>query len=84
MTSIRALIAKEFLDLRRNRAALVPVAMITMLSLGPAVRGHDRHSRRHRLSRSATIRDCGGSAPLSVRTTCRRTAASSCSCSSSS
>ena len=33
MTSIRALIAKEFLDLRRNRAALVPVAMITMLSL---------------------------------------------------
>ena len=29
----RALVAKEFLDLRRNRAALVPVAMITVLSL---------------------------------------------------
>ena len=33
MKSLRALIAKEFLDLRRNRAALVPVAMITVLSL---------------------------------------------------
>ena len=29
----RALVAKEFLDLRRNRAALLPVAVITVLSL---------------------------------------------------
>jgi len=34
MRRVRALLAKEFLDLRRNRAALVPVAMITVLSLG--------------------------------------------------
>ena len=33
MKRVRALLAKEFLDLRRNRAALVPVAMITVLSL---------------------------------------------------
>ena len=33
MRPVRALIAKEFLDLRRNRAALVPVAMITAMSL---------------------------------------------------
>ncbi len=30
---IRALIAKEFLDLARNRAALVPVVLVTLLSL---------------------------------------------------
>ncbi len=33
MRAVRTLTAKEFLDLRRNRAALVPVAMITILSL---------------------------------------------------
>ena len=33
MTRVRALLAREFLDLRRNRGALVPVAMITALSL---------------------------------------------------
>ncbi len=33
MRAVRVLIAKEFLDLGRNRAALVPVAMITILSL---------------------------------------------------
>jgi ABC-2 type transport system permease protein len=31
--SIRALLAKEFLDLRRNSAALVPVALVTMSSI---------------------------------------------------
>ena len=49
MKRVRALLAKEFLDLRRNRAALVPVAMITGLSLAipfaviigiPVVTGH--------------------------------------------
>jgi ABC-2 type transport system permease protein len=33
MTRIRALLAKEFLDIARNRAALVPVAIVTVLSL---------------------------------------------------
>jgi ABC-2 type transport system permease protein len=33
MKPVRALLAKEFLDLRRNRGALIPVAMITVLSL---------------------------------------------------
>jgi ABC-2 type transport system permease protein len=33
MNRARALLAKEFLDLRRNQAALIPVAMITVLSL---------------------------------------------------
>lgn len=33
MTRVRALVAKEFIDLRRNRAALLPVALIMALSL---------------------------------------------------
>lgn len=33
MTRIRTLITKEFLDLARNRAALVPVVLVTVLSL---------------------------------------------------
>lgn len=33
MTRIRALLSKEFLDIARNRAALVPVAIVTVLSL---------------------------------------------------
>jgi ABC-2 type transport system permease protein len=33
MTRIQALVAKEFLDLRRNRAVLLPVALVTLLSL---------------------------------------------------
>ena len=33
MTRVRALIAKEILDLRRNRAALVPVVIVTIMSL---------------------------------------------------
>jgi ABC-2 type transport system permease protein len=33
MTRIRALLAKEFLDIARNRAALVPVAIVTLISL---------------------------------------------------
>jgi ABC-2 type transport system permease protein len=46
---VRALIAKEFLDLARNRTALVPVVLVTVLSLAlpfgiaiivPALTGH--------------------------------------------
>jgi len=33
MTRLQALVAKELLDLRRNRAALLPVAIITVLAL---------------------------------------------------
>jgi ABC-2 type transport system permease protein len=33
MTRIRALLRKEFLDIARNRGALVPVAIVTLLSL---------------------------------------------------
>jgi ABC-2 type transport system permease protein len=33
MTRVRALVAKELIDLRRNRAALLPVALIMALSL---------------------------------------------------
>ena len=33
MTRVRALVIKEFLDIARNRGALVPVAMVTLLSL---------------------------------------------------
>ena len=33
MTRVRALLAKEFIDLRRNRAALLPIALIMTLSL---------------------------------------------------
>jgi ABC-2 type transport system permease protein len=33
VTRIRAILAKEFLDLARNRGALVPVAIVTLLSL---------------------------------------------------
>lgn len=33
MTRIRALIGKEFLDLMRNRAALAPVVLVTLMSL---------------------------------------------------
>lgn len=33
MTRIRALLGKEFLDIARNRAALVPVGIVTVLSL---------------------------------------------------
>jgi ABC-2 type transport system permease protein len=33
MTRVRALVAKEWLDLRRNRAALVPVAIIAALAV---------------------------------------------------
>jgi ABC-2 type transport system permease protein len=33
MTRIRALVGKEFLEIARNRAALVPVAIVTLLSL---------------------------------------------------
>lgn len=33
MTRIRALLAKEFLDLLRNRAALIPVAAVVLMSL---------------------------------------------------
>jgi ABC-2 type transport system permease protein len=33
MTRIRALMSKEFLDIIRNRGALVPVAIVTLLSL---------------------------------------------------
>ena len=33
MTRLRALVAKELLDLRRNRGALLPVAIVTLMSL---------------------------------------------------
>ena len=33
MTRLRALVAKELLDLRRNRVALLPVAIVTLVSL---------------------------------------------------
>jgi ABC-2 type transport system permease protein len=33
VTRVRALLAKELLDLRRNRAALLPVAIVTLVSL---------------------------------------------------
>jgi ABC-2 type transport system permease protein len=33
VTRIRAILAKEFLDIARNRGALVPVAIVTLLSL---------------------------------------------------
>lgn len=33
MTRVRALVAKEFLDLRRNRAAMFPVLIVTAMSL---------------------------------------------------
>lgn len=33
MTRVRALVAKEFLDLARNRAAMFPVLMVTVMSL---------------------------------------------------
>lgn len=33
MSRVRALVSKELLDLRRNRAALVPVAIVTLMSL---------------------------------------------------
>ena len=33
MTRVRALLAKEFLDIARNRAALVPVMIVTLISL---------------------------------------------------
>jgi ABC-2 type transport system permease protein len=49
ITRVRALLAKEFLDLARNRTALVPVVLVTVLSLVlpfgiaivvPALSGH--------------------------------------------
>lgn len=49
MTRVRALVAKELLDLARNRAALVPVVIVTVVSLAlpfsiavivPALTGH--------------------------------------------
>ncbi len=33
MTRIRVLVLKEFLDLRRNATALVPVMIVTLMSL---------------------------------------------------
>src|SRR3954452_4243738 len=33
LVRVRALLAKEFLDLARNRSALVPVAIVTVMSL---------------------------------------------------
>jgi ABC-2 type transport system permease protein len=33
MSRVRALLAKELLDLRRNRAALVPIVVVTLMSL---------------------------------------------------
>jgi len=33
LTRIRTLVAKEFLDLARNRTALLPVVIVTVMSL---------------------------------------------------
>ena len=66
MTRIRALVVKEFLDLMRNAGALLPVVLVTVLSLAlpfaivvgiPAVTGQ-------RLDRDADLISVSGVAGL--------------------
>ena len=81
---LRTLITKEFLDLSRNRAALLPVVLVTIMSLvlpfGIAI-----------LVPAMTGRGLGEDADLvrsaawpAFTTICPRTRGCSCSCSSSS